>query len=81
VSWEHARAAGTRPAHENMKRVLVCLWRVGTRALWFHGRNRPDMAPGCTERLSPEFVQWIWTYPARRRPDFLTLELASETRE
>ena len=50
---------------------LVCLWRVVKRDLQFRGRDRPDMAPGCPERLSLEFVWWIWTYPARRRRGIL----------
>jgi adenylate kinase family enzyme len=49
----------------------VCLWRALKRWIVFRGRPRPDMAPGCPERLSWEFLQWIWTYPARRRPDVL----------
>lgn len=50
---------------------LVCLWRVLKRTLAFHGRSRPDMAPGCPERLTWEFVRWVWTYPKRRRPEIL----------
>jgi adenylate kinase family enzyme len=49
----------------------TCLWRVVKRWLAFRGRSRPDMAPDCPERLSWEFVSWIWTYPWRRRPDIL----------
>jgi adenylate kinase family enzyme len=49
----------------------VCLWRVLKRQITFRGRSRPDMAPGCPERLTFEFVQWIWTYPERRRPAIL----------
>jgi adenylate kinase family enzyme len=50
---------------------VVCLWRVLKRRLEFHRRSRPDVAPGCPERLSWEFVNWIWTYPKRRRPGIL----------
>jgi len=46
---------------------VVCLWRVLKRQLRFRGRSRPDMPPGCPERLSWEFITWIWTYPIRRR--------------
>jgi adenylate kinase family enzyme len=49
----------------------VCLWRV-VRRWWRHrGRTRPDMADGCDERLTLEFVQWVWQYPATRRPGIL----------
>ena len=50
---------------------LVCLWRVVRRRLAFHGRVRPDVPPGCPERISWEFIDWIWTYPGRRRPRVL----------
>lgn len=49
----------------------VCLTRVLRRRIRFRGRARPDMTPGCPERLSWEFIRWIWTYPARRRPKIL----------
>lgn len=49
----------------------VSLWRVLKRRLRHHGGARPDMAPGCHERLSLHFLWWIWTYPRRRRPQVL----------
>jgi adenylate kinase family enzyme len=49
----------------------VCLWRVVKRRIWFHGRSRPDMCPGCPERLSWAFLKWIWSYPRARRPGIL----------
>lgn len=51
----------------------LCLWRVVKRAMRYWGRSRPDMAAGCPERLTFEFVQWIWQYPHRTRPKVLTL--------
>jgi adenylate kinase family enzyme len=48
-----------------------CLWRVAARAWRHRGESRPDMAPGCPERLTREFVRWIWEYPRRRRPGVL----------
>jgi adenylate kinase family enzyme len=50
---------------------LVCLARVVRRWIRFRGRSRPDMSAGCPERLSWEFLRWIWTYPAERRPRIL----------
>jgi adenylate kinase family enzyme len=50
---------------------IVCTWRVLKRQLRYFGRTRPDSAPGCPERLTWEFVWWVWTYPRRRRPDIL----------
>jgi adenylate kinase family enzyme len=49
----------------------LCLARVLRRWLRHAGRTRPDLAPGCPEQLSWEFVRWIWTYPRARRPAIL----------
>ncbi len=49
----------------------LCLYRALKRALVFRGLTRPDMAAGCPERIDAEFVQWIWNYPATRRPGIL----------
>lgn len=49
----------------------LCLWRVISRWIRYTGRSRPDMAPGCEERLTWEFIRWVWTYPATRRPAIL----------
>jgi adenylate kinase family enzyme len=50
---------------------LTCIWRVLMRRLRHRGRARPDMTPGCNEKLSLDFLWWIWTYPAKRRPAVL----------
>ena len=49
----------------------VCLWGIVQRRLRFHRRRRPDMADGCDERLTGQFVQWVWSYRRRRRPGIL----------
>ena len=49
----------------------LCLWRVIKRRLRFRGRARPDMNEGCRERLTWEFVRWVWTYRRERRPGVL----------
>jgi len=50
---------------------VVCAWRVTRRWLRYRGRTRPDMAEGCDERMTWEFLRWIWTFPRRRRPEVL----------
>jgi len=45
----------------------VCLWRILKRRVRYRGRRRPDVAPGCPERVTWEFVRWVWTYRKRRR--------------
>jgi len=37
---------------------------------WLKGQfaTRPDLADGCPERLSLEFLRWVWNYPRDSRP-------------
>ena len=46
----------------------ICLGRVIARSLRSFGRVRPDMAPGCRERVDGAFLRWVWDYPSQRRP-------------
>lgn len=50
---------------------LRCLTRVVKRSLIYRGRTRDDMTAGCPERLTWEFVRWVWSYPTTRRPGIL----------
>ena len=45
-----------------------CLWGVFRRFLQFRGRTRPDLAPGCPERVSLHFLKFIWTFRRRMLP-------------
>jgi adenylate kinase family enzyme len=49
----------------------ISLWRILKRRVRYLRRVRPDIAPGCPERLTWEFVRWVWTYPKRRRGKIL----------
>ena len=51
----------------------VCLWRVIKRRFEYIGRSRPDMAPGCQEKLDLTFLRWIWAYPSRSRPRVMAM--------
>lgn len=46
----------------------VCLWRAVKRRIMYRRRSRPDMTPGCQERVTWEFIRWIWEYPRKQRP-------------
>ena len=50
---------------------LVCVWRVVRRWRQYRHESRPDMAPGCPEKLDWVFLRWIWNYRRDRRPDIL----------
>jgi adenylate kinase family enzyme len=45
----------------------VTIPRVLRRRVRGRGRSRPDMAPGCPDRLDMQFLTWLWTYPRSGR--------------
>lgn len=47
---------------------LVCIWGVVTRWLKHFGRTRPEMAPGCIEKVDWDFLQFIWTFEQKFTP-------------
>jgi adenylate kinase family enzyme len=49
----------------------ICLWRAIKRRLRHRGESRPDMTPGCPERLDVGFLLWIAGYRLRRRKTIL----------
>ena len=51
----------------------VCLAGVITRRIRNRGRNRDDVGPGCPERLTRDFVEWIWNYQTRTAPKVAAL--------
>ena len=51
----------------------ICLWRVLKRWILYRGKKRPDMAEGCSERFSLEFLQWVWGYKNRSRPKVIKM--------
>ncbi|MBM6595726.1 P-loop NTPase family protein [Microvirga pudoricolor] len=44
-----------------------CMLRVVRRLVLNWGRVRPDMAAGCPERLSLDFLRFVWTFESRNR--------------
>jgi len=56
----------------DLSRVL-CLWRIVKRFFLYRNGTRPDVAEGCREQLSLEFVSWVWNYPRRSRPKVVRL--------
>lgn len=48
-----------------------CLLGVIKRILTSYGRSRPDMAPGCRERLDWEFLTWVWNWRKNKRQNIL----------
>lgn len=46
----------------------LCLWRVTLRWLKHWRRTRPDMGPGCPEKVDLAFYPFIWNWRGRTRP-------------
>lgn len=46
----------------------VALYRVLRRRIRYRGRTRPDMAPGCPEKVDCEFLRYVWRFPRDRLP-------------
>jgi adenylate kinase family enzyme len=44
-------------------------WRCFLRVLrrWLTHYGQPVQAPGCPERVSLEFLKWMWSYPSKGR--------------
>lgn len=51
----------------------ACVWGILKRAFIYRRAVRPDMARGCPERVTADFLRWVWNYPARARPKVLKL--------
>ena len=47
----------------------VCMPRIVKRRLVYARKSRPDMAPGCPERIDREFWLWAWRWPRNSRPN------------
>ena len=47
---------------------LLCVWGVMTRWLKHIGRTRPEMAPGCIEKVDWQFLEFIWTFERKFAP-------------
>lgn len=47
---------------------VTCICRILRRWITYKGRRRPDMAPGCPEKLDMEFLLWVWRFNKAIRP-------------
>ena len=49
----------------------ICMIRVLKRRFQYRNKKRMDMAEGCKERVSLEFLKWVWEYPDKQKPKIL----------
>ena len=47
---------------------ITCLAGIMRRIVSSYGRVRPEMAPGCPERVDWAFLRYVWTYRREQRP-------------
>lgn len=48
---------------------LLCIARVLKRRILHSGRSRPEMAPGCPEKIDWEFLRYIWNFERTETPE------------
>ena len=48
-----------------------CFWRVLKRFVTYRGQARPDLAPGCPEKIDFEFYRYIFNYRKTQFPKIL----------
>jgi len=48
-----------------------CLFQVARRIALNQGKSRPDMGPGCPEKVDWDFFEFIWNFPVVSRPKIL----------
>lgn len=48
-----------------------CMTGIMTRIFGSYGQVRPEMAPGCPERIDLEFIRYVWDYRRQQRPKLL----------
>ena len=51
----------------------LCLWRIIKRYLQYRGKVRDDMAADCKERLTWEFLQYVYNFPKQQRPKIVSI--------
>jgi adenylate kinase family enzyme len=59
-----------------VKSLLRCVGRL----LKYRGQSRPELAPGCNEKIDLDFLKWIWNYPRDVKPGIMeTLARQADT--
>ena len=52
---------------------FVCIFSWLKRVISNWGKTRPDMAPGCNEKIDLEFARWIWSFNKKYRKQYREL--------
>lgn len=84
IDGNYSRAFAPRFARTDLVVFLdvprrTSLWRVTKRRILNHGKTRPEMAPGCPEKVDFAFYRFIWEWPRRRPALVAALQQAQAT--
>ncbi len=47
----------------------ICVWRCLKRFLLWRGTQRPDLGPGCPEKMDWKFLLWVWNFRRDIKPE------------
>jgi adenylate kinase family enzyme len=67
-TMEMRLAASDTVIYLNYRR-WICIYRALKRCVTYYNRTRPDMGPGCNEKIDLEFLGWLWNFPSKSRPE------------
>ncbi|MFH1831650.1 MAG: AAA family ATPase [bacterium] len=51
----------------------TCLSRIFLRWIQFHNKQRPDLTPGCFDRLNKKYLSYVWNFNKKFRPKIIEL--------
>lgn len=51
----------------------ICFWRIFKRLFKYYGKEAPSSAKGCYERISFEFLSWVWSFKKRHLLNILNV--------
>ncbi len=51
----------------------VCMWRAIKRQIKYNKKQRDDVADGCLDKMDKSFLDYIWTFKKKVRPQILQL--------
>lgn len=60
---------------------FACLRGVIWRFLTNIGKTRPDMGPGCKEKIDGEFIRWVWNFNKTKREPYYRMLNEAEGKE
>lgn len=48
-------------------------YRIIKRRFMYHKKSRPDMSEGCAEKIDWTFVNYVWNFKKKNRPQIIAL--------